>query len=64
MVVRQGDEAAARRGRAAEHVGQDVDAAQALERRLGQGFAALGRGQVRLDELGALDGLQRLRGLR
>ena len=40
------------------HVGQDVDAAQTLERRLGQRFPALGRRQVRLDELDAVDGLQ------
>ena len=32
-------------------MGKDVDAAQPLKRRLGQRFAALGRGQVRLDDI-------------
>src|SRR5688572_390665 len=34
---------------------QDINPAQSLERRLGQALSALGRGQVRLDELDAVD---------
>lgn len=58
VIVRQGEKAAARRGRAADHVGEDVDAAHTLERRLGQGLPAFGRRQIRPDELDAVDGLQ------
>ena len=39
-------------------MGEDVDAAHTLERRLGQGLPAFRRRQVRLDELDAVDGLQ------
>ena len=57
VIVRQGDKAAARRRRATNHMGQDVDAAHVLTRGFGQDLPSLGRRQVRLHELDAVDGL-------
>ena len=57
VIVRQREKTAARRRRAADDVGEDVDAAHTLECRLGQGLPAFRRRQIYPDELDAVDGL-------
>jgi hypothetical protein len=58
VFVRQGDEAAARRGRAADHVREDVDAAHTLERRLSELGVPLMASAVVVDDSIGREGLQ------